>query len=414
MKLKAITAAIAVFCLCFTAQAEDSIQGMFSNGSLKGEIRLFDFTRNFDGSTTDRNDMAAGGLFYYNTAAFKGVSFGAAFATANDVASDDNDAVYGLLQNDGGDHESFTRLQEYYIQGGWFDTRIRYGAQELFTPLMNGHDVRMAPRTYRGLSVVNSSLENLTLSFYYITDSMGHSDEDFISLSEAVANEPGGASAIDDDKDMLIFAASYDIPLPSAKANVQAWYYTMEDVYREIFLKGSISKKFSEAALYANPSILFQKSHGDELNGELDTNQYGLSAGVKAYGFDLTGYYAKTGDDSVFLPWGDEKTVVQQVMSSTRAEEDVYGIKLAYDFGRIGLKGLNAYVYHAEYIAPDSGKNQANDIAETDFSIQYLFSGSMEGLGLRARYASINVKEGGEDYEDIRFMAVYKFAMGKK
>jgi hypothetical protein len=61
-------------------------------------------------------------------------------------------------------------------------------------------------------------------------------------------------------------------------------------------------------------------------------------------------------------------------------------------------------------VPESTGKDQS----ETDYNIQYAFSGALEGLSLRARYADINVKQGGEDYNDIRFYAIYKFAMGKK
>jgi len=400
------------FCTALFSFAADNVKDMFADGSLKGEIRILSFQRNFDKTTPDRLDNAAGGLLYYRTASFKGISFGAAFATANSIFNDDDDAVYSLLARDeDGNHKSVTRLQEYFIQGEWFDTVIKYGAQEIKTPMFNIHDIRMMPRTFKGLSIVNNSLENLTLSAYYITDSMGWSDDEFITLSKAVADEPGGAASISEDNHMAIFGASYNIPTDAVKANVQGWFYTMEDVYRETFFKASLSKKFGETNIYFNPSYFTQKSQGDELNGEADTYQYGFNTGAVYKGFNVTGFYAKTGDDGLVLPWGDDKVVIQQVLASGRAEEDVYAVKAAYDFSRIGLKGLSAYVFYAEYDVPEStGKDQS----EIDYSVQYAFSGTLDGLSLRARYADIDVKDGGEGYNDIRFYAIYKFALGKK
>jgi hypothetical protein len=210
---------------------------------------------------------------------------------------------------------------------------------------------------------------------------------------------------------MMIFGASYNIPVEAVKANVQAWYYSMDDIYNEIFLKARLSKKLGETTVYFSPSYFTQKSQGDELNGEADTDQYGFNTGFIFRGLNVTGFYAKTGDDGLVLPWGDEKVIIQQILASGRADEKAYAAKIAYDFSQLGLKGLSAYVYHAEYDVPSStGKDQT----ETDYSIQYAFSGALDGLSLRARYANINVKEGGEDYEDTRFYAVYKFALGKK
>lgn len=412
MRLKALIILSVMICASATVFAADNIKDMFADGSLRGEIRILSFERDFDKTTPDRKDTAAGGLLYYRTAPFKGISFGAAFATVNGIFNDDNDAVYSILAKDeDGNHKNVTRLQEYFIQGEWFDTVIKYGAQEVRTPMLETHDLRMLPRTYKGFSIVNNSFENLTLSAYYLTDAMGWTDDEFIPLSKSVADEPGGASVIDEDKDMMIFGASYNIPVEAVKANVQAWYYSMDDIYNEIFLKARLSKKLGETTVYFSPSYFTQKSQGDELNGEADTDQYGFNTGFIFRGLNVTGFYAKTGDDGLVLPWGDEKVIIQQILASGRADEKAYAAKIAYDFSQIGLKGLSAYVYHAEYDVPTStGKDQA----ETDYSIQYAFSGALDGLSLRARYANINVKEGGEDYEDTRFYAVYKFALGKK
>jgi len=404
-----ITALIPAMLLTFTAFAADNVKDMFTQGSVKGDIRFLDFTRDFEGDTSTRGDMAVGGLLYYKTAPLKGISFGTAFGTVNDVYSNDHHDVYGTLQKDEkGDHKSFNRMQEYFVQGEYFDTVFKYGAQEIRTPFMEVHDLRMLPRTYKGLSVVNNSVDNLTLSAYYITDSMGWNDDHFISLSQAVANEPGGASKIDDDKAMIILGASYNVPVEAVKTNVQGWYYTMDDVFNQTFFKVALSKDFDGFTLYAKPSVLWQKSQGDELNGDLDTNQYGISGGIKTYGFDVTAFYAKTGDDGIVAPWGDEKVIIQQILASGRAEEKAKALKVAYDFGKLGAKGLSAYVFYTDYDVPSS---TGKDMSEMDYSVQYAFSGLLDGFGVRARYADIKI-DGGEDYNDTRYYVTYKFAFG--
>jgi hypothetical protein len=406
-----ITAFIMVTVLTGTASAADNLKDMLSQGTVRGEIKTLDFTRDFDKSTNTRHDNAIGGLLYYKTAPLKGISFGVAFGTAKDINSDDDDTVYGILKKDtDGSHASFSRMQEYYIQGEYFNTVAKYGAQEIRTPFMEPHDLRMLPRTYKGLSVINNSVTDLTLSAYYITDSMGWSDEDFVSVSKAVGAEPGGAASIDDDKAMVILGASYNVPVEAVKTNVQAWYYTMADVYNQTFFKATFSKDFDGFTLYAKPSVLWQKSQGDDLNGDLDTHQYGISGGVKTHGFDVTAFYAKTGDDGIVAPWGDEKAIIQQVLAAGRAEEKAKALRVSYDFGKLGVKGLSAYVFYTDYDVPAS---TGSDMSEMDYSVQYAFSGSLDGLGLRARYADIKIDDG-EGYNDIRYYVTYKFAFGGK
>lgn len=402
-------AAAMVFIVTLTASAADSLKEMFSKGTISGEIKMLNFTRDFDGSTNTRNDSAIGGLFYYKTAPLAGISFGLAFGTVNDMYSDDDDDVYSILPRDEeGNHDSVTRMQEYYVQGEWFNTVVKYGAQELNTPFMNIQPNRLLPRTYRGLSLVNSTFSGLKLSGYYITDSMGWTDEDFISLSDAVANEPGGVSEINEDKAMFIFGADYNVPVDAFKTNVQGWYYLMPDVYTNNYLELKLSKDFESFGLFFNPSVLYQKSVGDELGGDLDTTQTGFNIGFKAYGFTVTGFYAAIGEDSLLAPWGDGKIVKQQVYASGRAEEDVTALKLAYDFSKLGAKGLSAYILYGMYDTPETGDAASTDITEIDYNIQYAFSGILDGLGLRVRYATID-KDNGEDFDDVRFYVTYKF-----
>src|SRR5690606_6280249 len=146
----------------------------------KGQIQLLHYTRDFDRGSLDRQDQAAGGTFYYKTDGFKGISLGGAVATTNDLDSDDDKATYGLLANG---HESVTRMQEYYIQGDYFVTTVRHGAQEMNPPFLFIHPVRMMPRTFGGLSVVNKSIKNLTLMGFYMESAMDWDDENFIDIS---------------------------------------------------------------------------------------------------------------------------------------------------------------------------------------------------------------------------------------
>lgn len=389
MKAKLLLVGLLVFGLSTSVMAADSLKEMFSQASVKGVVKLLDFTRDFDSAADDNHNTAIGGTLYYKTDSFKGISLGTAFGTTNVIGDDDEGFYYGLSAPV---HESVTRLQEYYLQGDWFDTQIKVGAHELNTPFLNIHPIRMINRSYRGLSVVNRSIENLTLSGYYLTDHLGWVDEEFVSFAD----------------DVYIAGVAYKLPVQSVNSKVQAWYFTMPDGLNQSYLKADFSKKVNDFVLHAAPTLITQKSQGDELYGELDTYQYGLSAGIGAFGFDLTGFYAKTGDDPLLDRWGYGKIIIQQVRNSgdelagDRGDEDAYAARLSYDFSGVGAKGLKAYVFYANYDAP------ADTIDETDFSIQYNFSGALEGLGLRARHAIVEA-DNGTDLTDTRFYVTYKF-----
>ncbi len=393
MKAKLLLVGLLIFGLSAPAMAAENLKEMFSQGTLKGELSLLNFTRDFKNGTRDNQDTALGGALYYKTDSFKGISLGVAFGTTNDVVNDDDkNFYYGLTAPV---HQNVSRLQEYYIQGDYFDTSVKIGAQEVNTPFLNIHPIRMIHRTYRGLSVVNKSVKNLSLMGYYLKDNMGWVDEEFISFTD----------------DVYIAGAAYKLPFKAVSTRVQAWYFTMPDSFYQTYFKADFSKKLDDVLLHASPTVFTQEAQGDKLDGELDTYQYGMNAGIGAFGFDLTAFYAKTGDDSIRDNWGYGKIIIQQVvnsgdaMSGDRSDEDAYAARLSYDFGSVGVKGLKAYVFHALYDAP------ASTINETDFSIQYAFSGELDGLSIRARYAKVDKDSGQEDLDDVRFYVTYRFGM---
>ncbi len=408
MKFLATTAFVGILCTGLSASAAEDLKGAFAEGTLNGEIRTFYFARDFDQKTPDREDLALGTLMYYRTAPLFGLTAGLGTATASDIGSDDDKAVYGLLARDAeGGHDSFARLQEYFIQGNWFDTTLKLGAQQIESPFLNGHDIRLLPKTYRGLTVENKSVENLTLKAFYLTDYMGWTDDDFVKMSSV---GKGG-----DDEALLAGSIRYNFPIKIVSFDTEVWDYRLEDIFNSTYFKGTLGKKFESVSLSITPSYLKQDSIGDDLAGQFDTYQYGFNTCAKMAGFDITAFYAKTGDNDLFVPWGDGKVLIQQINASGRADEDAYALKLGYDFATIGAKGLSAYVFHGIYDAPDSGENAASDINETNLSAQYAFAGGLDGLSVRARYAIIdNDDDSAEDFNDFRIYLKYTFSFNTK
>ncbi|KFZ37640.1 porin [Shewanella mangrovi] len=402
----ALLAALAV-----PAMAETTVDDMFTNGSLTGQFRMFDFTRSFNGDTQTRHDTTFGGIFKYRTAEVNGIKFGASFASANRMFVDENQGIYGLLGREDGKHSNVNRMQEYFVEGNWFNTDIKVGAQELRTPMMNPHDIRAIPRTFRGVSVVNNSIDNLKLTGLYITDSMGWTDTTFVSVNQAVAGEYArqGIQVNVADKPVYALGATYNVPTGSAlKLTANVWDYRMPDVFNEVYAKLNLSIPVGDAEFYLTPSYLKQDSIGNETANELDTYQWGTHLGVKYAGADLTLFYAETGDQGLLAPWGDEKVVIQQVYQCTRGQEDVYAARLNYDFSKAGVDGLSAYVFYGDYDVPEG---MGNDFTETDFSVIYKLDPVLKGLSTRVRYAMVDV-DGGEDIDDLRLFIYYNFKLG--
>ncbi|MGB6136395.1 MULTISPECIES: OprD family outer membrane porin [Shewanella] len=417
MNIKTKLLPLVVACLAASpAFAAEPMANIFNDATLKGQFQLFDFQRNFDGDSTDRHDTSFGGLFYLRSGEANGISFGGSFASANPIWESNNDGLYGLVG--GGapgsvvERTAVNRLQEYFVSGNWYDTQIVVGAQELRTPMMNPFPLRAIPFTYRGASVKNTSIENLAISALYITDYMGWTDEEFNNVSSGIRSEFARKGVIVDVEDNPIYALGldYNLPIEAINAKTSLWYYSMEDVYNQYHVKLNLSGEMGAANWYFNPSYLKQDSTGalSQTEAQFDTYQAGFHLGMKWNGFDATVKYVTTGDGDVVAPFGDDKVIIQQVVQSARANEDGYGLQLAYQFAPdSALSGVSTYVNWANYeIDGDSSK----DIDETDFSVVYDLAKYVDGLSVRARHAIVNYSTG-DDLTDTRFYVYYKFAI---
>jgi hypothetical protein len=403
-----------IFLIVSTSFAADNLKDMFGKGSVNGEIRYRNFNRNFDDSSLDRSDSAFGGMLYYKTDSLYGVSFGVSFLVSEDVNSDDDKVVYGLLDKDEeGNHKGFNKLGEYYVKGEWLDTTIKIGSQEINTPFANKYDFRMTPNVYRGVSVINKSVQGLELQGYYLTDFQKYSASEYSPISEAFSSV-----VEEDDKPLIIAGVKYTLPSSVIdKLSVQLWTYNMPDVYMLNYVRADYRKQINDIYAYnLRLSYLTQDDVGDSLAGEIDTEHYGFITGIEAYGFRVDVGYAETTDDNLVIPFGDDVVVSQAPGGSYRAEEDAYLVRVMYDFSHIGLKGLTAYIDHAYYDTPESGENASYDINETDFDVNYALGGVMDGFAVRFRYAYVDTDEdeGGVDHDDIRFYLTYKFALSGK
>jgi len=411
MKTKIL--AVFIFLCSFLSQAyaADSIKEMFSEGSLNGEIRAYSYTYDYKGTTKDLGDNAVGGLLYYKTAPLHGISFGVAFATANDFFSDSDKDNYLILGSDSDDeHKSVTRLQEYYVKGEWYNTALKYGAQEIDTPMLNGDYCRFFNKTYEGLSVVNKSIDNLTISGYYLTGYASWNADHFSDIVK-VLNEDA------EDKPMIIGGLTYKIPFETSNVTLDGWVYDFKDVYRSGYFRSNISANIGDYRVSFIPSYFKQDSEGADLAGDFSARQYGFEAGAGTGSFDFTTYLSVTDKDAIVTPFGFGRIVMQQYLISGAAEENVYGAKAAYGFSRLGLNGLSASIWYAYYDRPDTGENAATDVTEIDYTLVYDFGKggdkSLEGLSVSLGYADMNYTTE-EDAAEIKLKVRYAFDLNLK
>jgi len=387
------------------AFAADDLKSAFKEGKLYGQFRTYYFTRDFDVSNT-REDIAAGGMLYYRTAPLYGINFGIAFYTAQGMGLNDNDKdVYGLLASDAnGNHESFSVLGESYIQFTRWDTTLKVGRQELETPWVNTDDSRLTPQSTESYTLTNNSISGLEIVASHVTKMRDRTSTDFDSMTKF-------AGIMTNDKPVILGGITYS---GVEGLKVQLWDFYAHDFLNDIYFKADYSRKITDNfSGFGGFQYLNQEDVGDQLGGSLDTHMYAVEGGIKGYGFKFSLAYGEVGDQDIVYPWGSDFIVEGQINSLDRADETGILAKLDYDFSKIGLKGLSAKVVYMGFDNPENGTNASPDIDEINFDVKYKFSGFLEGLGLRARYAIIDQDEalGGEDFTDSRLYFTYDFSL---
>ncbi len=399
-----IVAVLLVFLVSPLVFAMDNYKSLIKDGKISGDLRILSYSRDWD-RALDRESHAIGGNFRFETAIVNGFSGGIGFKTCQvgDFQDDDKTWYRGLTDTN---NEGYSAMSEYYLRYRGFDTTFTLGAQDIHTPFMEPHKIRMTDRSFRGLGIVNKSIKGSKLHAYYITDQMGWTDTSFSSNSNAYRG------AGDGEGDALILGWDWKA---SKALSTKVWYYRYDDILQYYWFWAKYKHKISKnVSAFIALQYTKQDDVGDGLKGDIDTYVAGGQVGVKAYGFFLTGYYAEVGDDAVELAFGGGrwKIIQQQIWNSTWAELEVVGAKFGYNFGKLGIKGLSAYIFHCDWSVPDTAATKFNnDTTETDFNITYKFSGKLKGTYFRARYAIIDQDEdfGGDDFDDMRFYLVFKF-----
>ena len=385
------------------AFAADNFATALKESRINGEFRCYFFQRDFASGPTDLEDFAVGGRLHLETGSLYGINAGGSLYTAQGMGlNDDNKDVYNLLAKDNnGDHKSYAALGEAYLQGEFSKTMLTIGRHEMKTPWIDFYDIRMTPQSFEAIVINNKDIDELEIVAAHVTKMKPRTASTFMPMSEAA-----GAT----QKKPVTLSGLIFTGLPGLKC--QLWDYYAHEMWNDIYARTDYDVKInSYTSLFTNARYLIRKDVGDQIIGPLDTYMFGVGGGLRIHGAQLTLDYGKNGDQSILRPWGHDLAISVQVHVADRADEEAWSTGFAYDFNEIGLKGLSGGVIYADFNTPDRGINASPDRNEINFDLQYQFSGFLQGLILRVRYAIIDEDEAlkGTDFNDFRFYLSYKF-----
>lgn len=392
--------AVSMLLLPLSSFAADDLISAFKEGSTSGVLRIYHWEKDYANSPSedDSKSTLIGGILSYETAPLVGITAGVGMRVTHELIKHDdygsyyyffpqypNPAGFGMIT----DTTGIEALSEAYLRYNNYDTMVTLGRQYIDTPYMNAHDFRLMPKAYQGVSLSNSSLNNIEFNLGYFTHYLDWDSPMYEKMISSAAieeiSDPAGTKA-------ATYGGVVWTPIRGMSADV--WYYQFEDVTSIITPNFKWFKVFNRDwkgfidLRYAKWDAIGDKMAGDDY----DTFIAGFIGGLIWKNWSLVLYGQQNGDHAPIEPYGHRRAVTMQVNWCELAEETAYAIKLGYDFSGIGVNGLSAYVRYGKFDTPDLGEeNQAQDKTETEVTVQYDFDKSLEGLMFKVRYAKVDM-----------------------
>ena len=374
---------------------------------LRDTVLLFHFrTYYLDRDNLDDSEneaWAAGGWLQYRSGWLgDALQLGATLYTSQPLYAPDDTGGTGLLASG---QEGYTVLGEAYAALRYRDHRLTGYRQQLDLPFVNGDDSKMTPNTFQGVTLFGKT-PWLKYGAGYLFEMKPKTADQFISMGEA-AGVPGGDQG-------LAFAAVRTQPWSGFAIGAVDHFVT--DVMNIVYVEADYSWRLGpDLGLTLGAQFTDQRSVGaDRLTGSAFDTRIGGARVVLSYaGAHLTvAFSTASSEASLRKPFGGTPGYVSLMESDfDRAGEDAWLVGLAYDFERLGLRGLSAFVNFARGTgARDPATGQTlPDERELDLTVDYRVArkGWLEGLWLRLRGAVL--ESGGSTQTEVRLILNYTF-----
>jgi len=404
-----------------TAQAtDDNVDGFIAGSSLNLHLRNAYFNRDsHNQGARDTREWGQGAVARFESGYTPGtVGFGL-----------DAHAMLGVKLDGGGGHAG-TSILPTHVKGDGelgaaphsfstagaalklkaLDTEFKAGDLFLTNPVIAGGETRMLPQTFRGISLINTSVEGLLLeggkvSFTKPYNQSGHRriDTYYGSLDERGKSKH------------LSWAGAAWSGTPNITTSVYA--AELKDIWNQYYADFDYTYVVNEQ-VSLNPGAHFYHTQdtGRALLGSIDNNTYSLHLTLNAGAHTVTAAYQRVNGDTPFdyINLGDSVYLDNSRMYSdfNAPNERSWKLQYGYDFAGLDLPGLSASLSysrgktdltkaaqdnsHYDYYRAD-GKDAQH--WERDLDIKYVFQeGDLKDLSVLVRYAT---HRGGQGYASI-------------
>lgn len=360
------------------AWAESDLQSIFENGSVSGNLRVYDFSRNYD-TKLDASAFALGGALNAETGALDGITVGVGYYSANDL--DLNDADPQKVDSRLGDNLEV--LGEAYVKWSGDNTLLTLGRQKINSPMVNASDAFIIPLTYEGFSIENKSISGLDLNFNYINEFKNRNSDTFVDVGIWSTQRYKLAQSVNTAGTLNLGAVYAAGPL-----KLETWLTRFSDLFDSYYLQGHYD--FSPAGAFKpfiGAQFIHQQESGDALLSKVDSNLYGLQLGAAFAKATVTfNYNAVQQNQDAFYkgaflaPYSFSTTPVftNNMLQTMENTDSGSAYKLAFKYGF--SKNL---VFNLSY--SDFSFDTAPDRNAVYFDLGYNFDNKLKGLSLKWR-----------------------------
>ncbi len=357
---KILLSAIAIISIAQVATASNSLGEALQNGTYSTKARVFYFDRSFDKpGVDDAQALTAGGIMKYISGDYMGVKMGLAYYGSHRLGglySREEGKGTSILGRNG---EDLNFLGEAYLEYKTGNTMIKVGRQQLATPLMQNHDLRILPSVYEAAILRNSDIANTMLEVGYVQAYTGFTskDNDFLDM-----NKKWGEDGL-------------------------AYISFKNSSIENLSIRGQYIAAISDEDKAGNPISIEDYKY---LDAKYSLNNIGTKSYIKA---QFGGNAYSDGDDSTLM-----------------------GVKAGTTIGMFDLAILYDQITDNSFKAVESGpmysdwqQGYGNYEASTAFGGQ-IIAHPMAGLSMKLGYVDVSADEGNvrDDFSEMNIDIKYK------
>lgn len=345
-------------------------------------------------------DLAAGGKLKVTTKSFYGISGGLSFSISDDLDIAEGNGVPFFDHN----NNTYSIMDEAYIQGEWGNTNIKIGRVMLDTPFANANDIGMMPNTFKAGVLTNTDLPDTTITLAQIQAWHG---------VDLVAAQMDGEAAIDPKKpskfievngsnNVQVLGIAYE---GVENLALSGWYYYLKDAeidgiaYVDANYEG-LTNGFNYA-LGTQYALQNYSAAGADNASIIGVH---VSAGLESAGLTLGAAYNKSSDNAAINGFG-RGPFYTNLDHLSLAEAGIDGealmITAKWDVSVVGAKGLTL---STRKLTLEDINGVEGD--ELDIVARYAWN---DDLSIDAIYSDVDDEINGEKFNNTRVFVNYRF-----